>query len=914
MIENNLLLYIQNDNFNAFSSSINTLTRSITPGKIISDNRTLLLHSCHLKKYNFSIKLIETYGRLCNIDYRDSDNFTAIEYIIKQLPVNLSTTPDSLKNLFFLLLDLSNSKTCNAAFRTSIFEGNCELINILIDSGKINLNYINPKGRSFVMYAIQKKLPSVVKKLLELSNIDLSQKDIYNYTVSSLVLENMLDSSIISQILTYPKDNLNDVNDVNEHNKLNHFHLSDFYSNPERGFQEGGYGQIYPLVNKSTNKTCILKKYFKYLDDHLINDDIVREILFLRRINLTYHSKFFTNLLGFVEHNKDFYTVLKPLDLTATQYFKLISYTPEYSHYMDNFVLGCLNALYSLHCLGIVHSDLKKDNIMVNNGSIYIIDFGISIFFGFGNSTIINQSYFSTPNITAPEGINFTILLDGEEFPNERYRLSYNVDIYSLGSTILDIIFDTSAQYISNDKIIYEIPAEDSKSKRKNFIRLSDEKFKLLLSFNLETVNLLINMISYNPTKRPSLKTVLGYDRKLISSNVPVSEYFLDNINNLQYRLCKSIFHYTPEHIRNKKYELEYYEEIHANYQNDCLIVPEYQDTAHHEMLLKAVDHLVDIMMKKEVEFSLDVLVNTIHMLQNYLFFSFDSNDSNDSVKSNKSNNSNDLTKSNKSINQDNSYDQNDCDHLNKITFIILNICQYIGSVDYISPFDFSIFSFEMPEIENLSRKFFIDHAAKIIYYPIMLHIQYIVINLQICNVESSIISKIEWYIMKGLLLHFLTTPGQHNIWIVCCDIFMEYCQLNHLNIKSFNFLNNTQYCTEGVSFYQDNKDNKDNDKCIFSIQMEKNDSFQDDNEGSEMTYLTEHTDNTDHFDNTDNTDHFDNADRLNESFESTPMSSISSISYSDKKDKKNKSFVKRRINNSSLPFKNNYSNLQLLL
>jgi serine/threonine protein kinase len=221
------------------------------------------------------------------------------------------------------------------------------------------------------------KLTFIVHKLLDITNVDLSQKDIYNNSILSLILEHLPDKSIINKIL-----NKNSEDNEEEIKNIQEFKFTDFYQISEKGYQKGGYGQIYPVVNIKSNKTYILKKYHYFCEDNLICEDIIKEVLFLKRINKTYSSSF-VKLFGFIQLQKSFYTVLNTLDLISYQYFKIISYTSDYKKYAKEFIFGCINSLYSLHCLGIIHSDLKTNNIMVKNNCVYIIDFGISFFAGF---------------------------------------------------------------------------------------------------------------------------------------------------------------------------------------------------------------------------------------------------------------------------------------------------------------------------------------------------------------------------------------------------------------------------------------------------------------------------------------------------------------------------------------------------
>ena len=743
-LEDKLYNYIINNNFNDFSLCLNLSYKIITPGKTVVNNQTLLIICCVLKKYNFSLKLLETYGRLCNVDYRDSKNFTAIEYIIQQIPFDLKFCSDVLKKLFFTLLNLCNTKTCNSMFRTCIFTGNCNLIELLINSHKIDLNFVNSKGRTFIMYAVQMKLPSIVNKLLDNCNVDLSQKDIYNNTFLSLLLEFLPDKSIIEKILNknYFVDNFLQ----NEECKF--YDITEFYSCPIKGFQKGGFGQIYPLVNVKTNKTYILKKYHEYINNnHLISDDIVKEALFLKRFNNFKNNLYTSQLLGFVEIEKEFCIVLNSLDLTAHQYFKVIFHSPNYKIYTKNFIKGCLQSLYYLHSFGIIHGDLKSENIMVNNNRVYIIDFGISLFAGFSNYNI-KENYISTSNIKAPEGMNFTFICNEKEQLNKKKKVSYSVDIYSLGTTIISIILGTFNQYISNQDKFYEISLEDTKLDYKKFVPLSQNHINTLMLFDDEIFNLLKSMIEYNPLKRPLLKNLLGYERNPIHKNNQISQYTLNKFNKFQKILCNSINHYSISNIENKKYELEYFEEIHNNYKNDDFIIK----SSDLNFIKKCVNFLLEKVVENLHFFSVDVLINTIVFLHTYT-------------------------------------SKYSCNDINKLLYVVLHIFQSVDSEFYFEKKDFYITDDESKELTELCKHIIKNEFCSMIFKPVLIHIQYIIIKMQIYGIQSILISKAEWFLIKKMYIHCCNNYGKYIIWDLCVNFFIEFCVLYNIEIKIFDFI-----------------------------------------------------------------------------------------------------------------------------
>ena len=85
----------------------------------------------------------------------------------------------------------------------------------------------------------------------------------------------------------------------------------------------------------------------------------------------------------------------------------------------------CLSALDYVHSKGILHRDLKPSNLIVlTNGSIKIVDFGIAKLFGTGKDSTTMGRPIGTPNYMSPEQIKGSQSID------------HRSDIYSLGVTL----------------------------------------------------------------------------------------------------------------------------------------------------------------------------------------------------------------------------------------------------------------------------------------------------------------------------------------------------------------------------------------------------------------------------------------------------------------------------------------------
>ncbi|CAK8544314.1 unnamed protein product [Lathyrus sativus] len=142
------------------------------------------------------------------------------------------------------------------------------------------------------------------------------------------------------------------------------------------------------------------------------------------------------------------------------------------------------NALRFIHEKGIVHLDVKPDNIYVKNGIYKLGDFGCA--------TLIDNS------LPIEEG---DARYMPQEILNEKYDHLDKVDIFSLGASIYELVRKS--------------PLPES---RCHFSNLKEGKLSLLPSNTMQFQNLLKAMIDRDPVKRPSARELVEnpiFDRVL---------------------------------------------------------------------------------------------------------------------------------------------------------------------------------------------------------------------------------------------------------------------------------------------------------------------------------------------------------------------------------------------------------------
>lgn len=132
-------------------------------------------------------------------------------------------------------------------------------------------------------------------------------------------------------------------------------------------------------------------------------------------------------------------------------------------------MISILKAIHELHKIKFIHFDIKPENIMIakQNGeySIGIIDIDSGCFFDEITECLNNP----TSTCSYNKNIIYNTSLKNVKI-NKNVNYIYNVDIYALGQTFLDILSSTEVQYQSKKykKLIKFINKMSSISDEKN--------------------------------------------------------------------------------------------------------------------------------------------------------------------------------------------------------------------------------------------------------------------------------------------------------------------------------------------------------------------------------------------------------------------------------------------------------------
>jgi serine/threonine protein kinase len=177
----------------------------------------------------------------------------------------------------------------------------------------------------------------------------------------------------------------------------------DFYSEEDEAIGKGGFGRVWKVRHKDTDKVYVIKVMCKQnIISQKMTDQINREIEIMYRINHPHIIK----LINHFEDDENLYLIM---ELGAKgQLFSLLN---KFRHGFDQiraaqYMREIISAVKYLHSFNppIIHRDIKPENILLDeNGRCKLADFGWSNYVMPDNT---RRTFCGTPEYLAPEMVN----------------------------------------------------------------------------------------------------------------------------------------------------------------------------------------------------------------------------------------------------------------------------------------------------------------------------------------------------------------------------------------------------------------------------------------------------------------------------------------------------------------------------
>jgi len=311
----------------------------------------------------------------------------------------------------------------------------------------------------------------------------------------------------------------------------------------------GASGTVYLIENLKTKELYALKQIPLSNEEKIINYQL-NEIKYLKNLSCPTiidikESKIKDNFIYIILEYAKFGTLYDLIQkkIKNGEYFD----PDEILTWMTEIIIG----LYVIHQKGIMHRDIKSENLFLcNDNVIKIGDFGIS------KNAQIAQTFCGTPSYMAPEMFNF------QEYNNK-------VDIWSAGVILYELVmFKKPFVNIKDEEELKDIII---KEKYEKFPPLTDSRLKRLLNIMLNVYEKrasayeLLSLYFIREKIDLLFSTVFKNEKNLYEKlkKIPVlseGEYFSFEkkfIKNSDYKIFKNIF--TLYYANPKNYYSKYF-------------------------------------------------------------------------------------------------------------------------------------------------------------------------------------------------------------------------------------------------------------------------------------------------------------------------------------------------------------------
>jgi len=220
--------------------------------------------------------------------------------------------------------------------------------------------------------------------------------------------------------------------------KLNGSIYQNIYDNYKIVKRLGGghFGSVYEAIRKSDNKTIALKEVNLGPNSNTNLEALEKEISILKKISSPHCQPYLVCFYG-SEYIKDKNIYLIEMELvkgvTLQEFGTIYSINPKLNKYLLLIIKDIVTALQYLHDHGIIHNDIKPDNILITDNLVpVVVDMGVSCFVT--TSCTLGNKRSDCCHSKGPY-----LYLSPETIENKGYYFKES-DVWSLGMTIFVVV------------------------------------------------------------------------------------------------------------------------------------------------------------------------------------------------------------------------------------------------------------------------------------------------------------------------------------------------------------------------------------------------------------------------------------------------------------------------------------------
>ncbi len=190
----------------------------------------------------------------------------------------------------------------------------------------------------------------------------------------------------------------------------------------ERG--SGSFGEVYIVRDLQTNYLYAAKIMYQ---DHTFDSELLerfkREAYILQSLN----DQHIVRIVDYGNDDNLYFIIMHHIDGQNLKYY-ITTYGPIEPLRAIHYILQAAQGLYAAHKIGVVHRDIKPQNILINNkGVVKIVDFGLS------------RSK-ESPTITSSDKFMGTAYYTAPEQVMSSHSADIRSDLYSLGIVLFEAL------------------------------------------------------------------------------------------------------------------------------------------------------------------------------------------------------------------------------------------------------------------------------------------------------------------------------------------------------------------------------------------------------------------------------------------------------------------------------------------
>ncbi|KYK60442.1 Mitogen-activated protein kinase HOG1 [Drechmeria coniospora] len=259
----------------------------------------------------------------------------------------------------------------------------------------------------------------------------------------------------------------------------------------------GAFGVVCSARDQLTSQNVAIKKIIEPFSDPILARRTYRELKILKHMR---HENVISLRNIFISPLEDIYFVT---ELLSANLYRLITSRPLEKQFIQYFLYQIMRGLKYLHSAGIVHRDLKSNNILVNeNCDLKICDFGLARVQDPQMTGYVSTRYYRTPEV----------MLTWQKYDVE-------VDIWSAGCVLAEMLEGKSLYPEKDDKRQFAIitkllgkPPDDVIGAIASDSKMHFSLGSMFKNADESAIDLLEQMLAFDPSTRITAVRALSHD------------------------------------------------------------------------------------------------------------------------------------------------------------------------------------------------------------------------------------------------------------------------------------------------------------------------------------------------------------------------------------------------------------------